>query len=312
MTGLRYNARMGRESVIGSSLPNRINMQRKINPSIKPVLRRIYDGCILVSAKIFEVKLYIKSKHCGLFGDLAQTLNAIRFAEINDLDFEIDWDKNSLYFDSAIGKNVWYYFFKCHPKSFRHSRKIKIGIPYYPTAYGFPVYTGLSERQSIGTAIQRYCTPRPEITKIIEDYVKDNFSENANLGVHYRCTDVAAGFENRAVAKLDSLQFKIKDWIKNNPNGRIFLASDDARAVEFLKERYCTHLHSRECIRSKDGNSIHGHYDGGILASGYDKGVDVIVDANLLSRCDQLLHQGSRVAWFARAKSNVECLKINE
>lgn len=274
----------------------------KYRQFIKPYFRKYYDSGFVLLSKFFDVKISIKSKHCGFFGDLAMTLNAICFAEITGLRFDVDWDKRSLYFDAAAGQNVWHYFFT-PPLQSRKSRKISLSLPYFPDAFGFPVYDNLSERKSIGIAIERYCTPKPEISEIIENYVRENFSSIANLGVHYRGTDAAAGFENRKCAKLECLETRIADWLKQNQDGRIFLASDDASGVELLKSKFGPSLHSRDCIRSDNGKSIHGHYDDGFTGTGYEKGLDVLVDASLLSRCDLMLNQGSRVAWFAKSKN---------
>ena len=83
-----------------------------LNRKLKKIIRYLYDYFFILLSKLpFQVTLIIKSKKCGFFGDLAQTLNAIRFCEMNALNCKVHWDENSLSFDVNFGRNVWGYYF---------------------------------------------------------------------------------------------------------------------------------------------------------------------------------------------------------
>ena len=271
--------------------------------SYRYLIRKVYDKCFELAGFLpVGVCIVIKSKKCGFFGDLTQTLNAIRFAEQAGIDCQVCWDKRSLYFDERQGSNVWDYYFKNSRFTFSRKRyRLNFRIAYYPSAFEFPCYPGLSVRDSTSFAISRFCILRQYIIDDIESYIQENFTPTV-LGVHYRGTDVIAGKEGRSAPSDDQLVRLIKEKLSTNQFGSIFLASDDSNAVETLSEAVGSFVHFKDCLRSIDGNSIHGHYDKGLQGSGYQKGYEVLVDACILSRCDVLLHGGSGVVWFASSK----------
>lgn len=267
---------------------------------LRPVYESLFRGLARLPG---NPVLRIQSKRCGLFGDIAITLNAIRFAERSGLDCQVDWGKRSLYFDPDVGDKVWEYLFERSQFSFAGDHGgPSYGLPYYESAFKFPPYEGMSERDSLARAIREWCRPKPGVQELVDAHLSAHFA-TANLGVHYRGTDAVAGFEDRSIATLDKIEHKIVEWLDSNPGGKVFLASDDAIAVAQLAARFPDRLHHRECLRSSDGNSLHGHYDAGQRSSGFTKATEVLVDALLLSNCDLLLHCESRVAWFARAKN---------
>ena len=274
--------------------------------SYKYLIRKVYDKCFeLVGSLPVGICIVIKSKKCGFFGDLAQTLNGIRFAEQAGIDCQVYWDKRSLYFDERQGCNVWDYYFNNSRFTFSRKRRYRLNfsIAYYPSAFGFPCYPGLSVKDSTCFAISRFCILRQDIFDDIETYVQQNFTPTV-LGVHYRGTDAIAGYEGRSTPTVDKLVLLITEMLSSKQFGSIFLASDDSNAVEILTETFGSIIHFKNCLRSIDGRSIHGHYDKGIDGSGYQKGYEVLVDACILSRCDVLLHAGSRVVWFASSKES--------
>ncbi|HUS24835.1 MAG TPA: hypothetical protein VM369_07790 [Candidatus Binatia bacterium] len=279
-------------------------MIERSSPGSSRTLRAVLDGLYGgLAALPGNPVLSIKSKRCGLLGDVAMTLNGIRFAEQAQRDCRVDWDSRSLYFDGAAGPNPWEYFFRKSRFFFSKSTKRSaFSIPYYPSAFGFMPYDGMTHRQSLAHAIARYCQPRTELNDVVEQYIRDKFRPST-LGVHYRGTDVVTGIEQRLVASLDGLETAITQWLAQHPGGSVFLASDDAAAVERLERRFPEALHYRKCLRSTDGTSLHGHYDKGVPGRGYQKGVEVLIDALLLSRCSLLYHRGSRVSWFAKARN---------
>ena len=268
------------------------------------LFRKVYDKCFELAGFLpVGVCIVIKSKKCGFFGDLSQALNAIRFAEQAGIDCQVCWDKRSLYFDEKQGNNVWDYYFNNSRFTFSRKRNFRLNfrIAYYPSAFGFPGYSGLSVKDSTSYAISKFCILKQNIIDHIESYIRANFTPTV-LGVHYRGTDAKAGYESRSAPTVDQMVLLIKKKLSNNQFGSIFLASDDSNAVEILSKTFGSILHFKNCLRSADGSSIHGHYDNGLKGSGYQKGFEVLVDACILSHCDFLLHAGSQVVWFASSK----------
>jgi len=280
--------------------------------SILKPFRGIYHGVFRALSKSpVDITMSIRSRSCGFFGDTATTLNGIRFAEMNGIDCAVEWGQRSLYLDPASGPNVWKYAFAESKFAFRGSAKERsIHLPYYPTPDPFPSYQDLSERESLALAISKFCKPTTEITQIVEAYISTNFAPTT-LGVHYRGTDAAAGFENRNTTSVQQLEIVISDWLKKNPEGNVFLATDETSAIDKLSERFPGVIHYRECIRSIDGKSVHGHYDDGNSGNGRQKCIEVLVDAILMSKCNLLCARGSRVVWFATSMNpKLELIEI--
>jgi hypothetical protein len=99
---------------------------------------------------------------------------------------------------------------------------------------------------------------------------------------------------------LEIYKFHVDEWFKCNPDGTVFLATDDERIVEAFDRRYGNrHLLVRPSLRSKDGTSLHGHYDAGVPGSPIQKGADVLKDALILARCNHLIRSHSRVTCYS-------------
>ncbi|UAB78976.1 hypothetical protein INR77_04565 [Erythrobacter sp. SCSIO 43205] len=132
----------------------------------------------------------------------------------------------------------------------------------------------------------------------VDEIVESKFRKGKVLGVHVRLTDAAAGQENRKSVGLRDVFEAVGRWLKTNADGQIFLATDDQRAIALFQEHYSDRVIFQDCLRSTDGTSIHGHYDTGVEGSPYLKGLEVMIDALLLARCDHLIRTHSRVTCF--------------
>lgn len=243
--------------------------------------------------------LRVQSGRCGFFGDLFTALNGIRFAQLNHLRVQLDWNQSSLYYEAERGCNVWSYYFKECSFDFSSRPPSRLSLPYRPGAADFVPYAGMSIRSSVGVAIEQFCKPRANVLRVVDDFTNRHFSGRPVLGVHVRQTDAASGFENRISVSADAFLEAAASWISVNPSGLVFLATDDERVVDNFKRRLGNIILYRDCIRSVDERSLHGHYDAAVAGSPYEKGLDVIVDALLLSRCNYLIRSHSRVTCYS-------------
>ncbi|MER9651409.1 hypothetical protein [Mesorhizobium sp. M0199] len=259
----------------------------------------LQDFALSVCAAVFPVRLRIASSGCGFFGDLFMTLNGLRFAELCRAGASVEWGSTSLYFDADAGQNVYRYFFE--QAEFRveetGSRPL-MNLKYRPTADTFRRYERKSVRVSLSQAIAKYCVVRGEIAEEVEEFVRSNFKGKV-LGVHVRMTDAATGAESRKVAALDLYKYHIDKWVRDNPEGAVFLATDEERIVSEFGRHYGRRLVVRQSLRSTDGTSLHGHYDPGVIGSPFQKGKDVLIEALLLARYDYLIRCHSRVTCYS-------------
>ena len=260
--------------------------------------RKVYDLSVSSAIKCSLIsRLNVEPSPAGFFGSVFVTLNGIRFAEKNMLSAKVHWGKSSKYFEEAKGENAWSYFFERSVFNFASDQhSLGLALPYRPRADEFLAYEGLSVKQSVSCALHSWCKPRDETNLAVTSFTKKHFI-GKKLGIHVRRTDV--GNEGRKTIEVDSLLDAADLWLKENSNGTIFLATDDANIVRCFEARYPGLVCYQECLRSTDGASIHGHYDSGLEGSPFDKGREVLIDALLLAQCDHLIRTNSAVTAFS-------------
>jgi hypothetical protein len=228
------------------------------------------------------------------------TINGIRFAERNGLSAYVDWNARCLYYDRTVGANAWDYYFRDNTFDFSgQALRVKLATPYRPGAEEFAAYSGLSVTTSVHHALDRFCTPHPLILDQVDKFIAAHFSPKHTLGVHVRLTDAAKGFEGRKAVESTQFRNAVEAWLRQRSNhARVFLATDDELLVKHFHHWFGDYVIFQSCLRSRDGTSIHGHYDGGVEGSGYRKGFEAMIDALLLSRCDHLICSASRLTWY--------------
>ncbi|RWP97576.1 hypothetical protein [Mesorhizobium sp.] len=256
-------------------------------------------GLVALGRLPFAPRVAIQSGGCGFFGDLFIALNGLRFAELHNLVAEVVWGPKSLYFDASAGPNAWTYYFRESRFSFGRPGRTYWSLPFRAGAQEFHRYNGLSTRASVHRAIERFCVLRPELAAEVDTFVNAEFVPGRTLGVHVRLTDAAAGRENRRVLSLDHFIDATRDCLHSGEAERIFLASDEQRTIDRYIAEFGDRVVFSPALRSVDGTSIHGHYDGGVAGSSFGKGRDVLVDALLLAQCNHLIRSHSRVTCFS-------------
>jgi hypothetical protein len=224
-------------------------------------------------------------------------LNGLIFCADHNLNALPCWGKRSLYYEPRHGSNAWNAYFDSRREG---DGSIGFTLPYWPSVTAeYYNDRGVSPRQFVGQCIQSFAPPNQEILSKVDDYVTSNFKGDYIVGVHIRGTDAASGFESRTSAKIEQYIYEVEKQLSAHPNARIFLATDDQRIVQTFSKHFGEILILRECIRSSNGDSIHGHYDSGIEGSPYGKGLEVLLDALILARCDFLIRGHSRVTCFS-------------
>jgi len=241
---------------------------------------------------------------CGFFGNMFMTLNGIRVCEAAGVQPEPWWRETSLFYEPGNGDNAWDYYFKpvavvpeVMPERTLRARE---AISFKPNAGAiYPVYPGLDVRASYARCIERNVALQDELRADMDRTVERLFGDAHILGVHVRLTDVMRGFEDRKAASMQQYFEAIDAYTVTQPDCRIFVATDSVQALDALRMRYADRILALDCIRSVDDTSIHGHYDSGVSGSQYQKGLDVIRDAYLLSRVHSLVRVHSSVTAFS-------------
>ncbi|MGF1484090.1 MAG: hypothetical protein ACFBZ8_06980 [Opitutales bacterium] len=216
------------------------------------------------------------------------------------------WREGCLYGDLSKYANSWEaYFEPVIDAAVYESIKQNAfkGVPTLrPTFFGWQNDPGQDQRQTFARLTEQYIRPIASVRQAVDSFIAEHLAAQPFLGVHVRLTDAARGEEDKKVKRAEDYFALADRWAQDN-TGPIFLATDSLEAVTLFKQRYGSRVVQREAIRSSDGQSIHGHYDGGTEGDPITKGLDVLIDALILSRADHLVRGLSAVTVFALCRN---------
>ena len=228
--------------------------------------------------------------------------------------------KNS-YFEAKYGRNMFEYFFylkqKNSPWDRLSSRRINkpakfwknihnsVGIQCYPHGkyeylreyYDQPRSPEAQQwyshnRQLAHQVIHEHIGIKQEVLDRVEHKWNHCFQpDDYVIGVHARGTDKRNGTGGRIV--LPEEYFPYIDKLVAEHDAKIFFATDDPSFCEQVQQRYGERLFVNPALRHEE--AIHNVDHG----SPYQKGLEVLVDCLMLSRCDFLLKCSSAVSEFA-------------
>lgn len=254
-----------------------------------------FRGVALVAARW---PVAVASRPCGFFGNFFITLYGVQFLDSLGLQPIPWWDKSCLYYDETTAPNVWDMFFCGTAAHHTAPRADSPYLKYYAGPYGISATKHQSPRFAAHALMQRFASPRPAFQAECDEFITDTFEGRPAIGVHVRGTD-ARGTEGRVSIEIDTVHEEILRSLAIYPDAVIFLATDEQKVIESFRGKYKEKLRFRDCLRSTDDRSIHGHYDAGLAASGFRKAREVLLDALILSRCTYLIRTHSAVTTFS-------------
>ena len=128
------------------------------------------------------------------------------------------------------------------------------------------------------------------------------------IGVHARGTDAISEQELRPHRRGSLVLARYVDelhrLLEEMPTARIFVASDDERSIQHLRQAFLDRVIAWASVRHHGGAGA-GHGPTGWLMPAYiagnrdlaaRNGEDAVIEYLLLSRCDYLVHNGSSLA----------------
>lgn len=206
---------------------------------------------------------------------------------------EVDFQKSGFYYDPQKGLNWWNYYFE----------PICLGDKNVQKLYCSSIWNGPLALRTLNKIpfsrcnelLNRYVQVRPEIQNLVSDFVKENFEFSYVIGVHYRGTDKWSESPTVAYEKMlpPILELINSPEIKNR-NYKIFVATDEAPFLDFLKAYFPSIIVQSNAHRSSDSRAV--HTSGGDT---YQKGKEAIIDCLLLSKCDYLIRTSSSLSLCA-------------
>ena len=230
----------------------------------------------------------IKGSDKGFFAISNDTARHISQCVANNEEWFVNWGKETPYFDASVGENVWEYFFQ-QTHSFKTIGKV-VGD------YSDLVKMKPTFRETMNFLYTNYFILNSKLRNLLDPHFSF-FKEKNILGVHIRRTDkflIGMYGTTQKTSPVDLKLFKKEiDSIQSNYE-YIFLATDCNLAKEYIKEQYGSKvIFNRDAFRSSTTESIHHFYKN---ISGYRKGLDILTDVFLLSKCKHLIRSSSNAS----------------
>jgi hypothetical protein len=249
-----------------------------------------------------------RDRQVGFFANFLDVIRRISQCEESNKNWHIYWGNESLYFDQNYGNNVWDYFFENTKLNDKSNIKEIYDVP------DLIFKENLNFRESINYYINKYIKIKDSILNEIQN-INSLVEQNDTLGIHIRRTDKNLYFQHgepfNAIPMNNDVYIKYTyDLLEKENYNKIFLATDDEDTYKIFKKEFSNKLILKDSFRSSDSISIHqNHFN----ISGYKKGLDVLTDCVLLSKCKFLLRSTSNVGSTAQFFNlNLKHINVNE
>lgn len=256
----------------------------------------------------------------GMFSNVNSVVESAYRAEQNGYAFYIDWPDSS-YSKADHGNNAWEVFFE---QSFDIPKDIDIkALPHLPVgpAVNCTVDNIITphvihgnwrtllppkDRARAGKVINKYIKP----TNLITDEIK-KFEESCGykpyVGLHIRGPErnsevmtLRAGFWLKNGVPLRLYIRNLKNVLKETGIHHVLVCSDSSAIIREVQKQFGDRVLTYDSSRSEAGG-VHRSKD-----AQYDQvklGVDVVVEAYLLSKSKVLVHGNSNIVNFALCKN---------
>lgn len=203
----------------------------------------------------------------------------------------VDFEKEGLYYDPSVGSNWWEYYFE--PIRLGVSEPVQKVPQYKKTIFALRGEFEIP-LQRAHELIQKYIRIKPEVQKKIDALYAEEFEGRTVIGVHYRGTDKKS---EAPKVSFEEVYWKVDELVRDLPNVRIFVATDDAKFFAFMKEKYPEDVvFGLDALRSENGKPIHFSEK----KQNYRKGLEAVLDALLLSKCQHLVKTASNLSHCSR------------
>ncbi len=294
--------------------------------------------------------LKLQSYNIGFFGCVLFALNQLSYCERRNYFPVVYFGKKSGpgrndFYDPRFGRNMWdYYFepvagltyddvdamlkdpnsavkrdmlFELSPEELRH---LHFDDPesVFPYPYGYyfdkteydPAWYR-TQRAKANQLVTKYIKLKKHLRDEIEIFHDRHMKGAYVVGVHLRGTDKLTNVANPKAMKIIGPEdyFKRLDpMLKSHSGAKVFVATDQEQFLDEFKMRYGAKVVHCNSVRSKTNRNV---FQKGSL-NGYRLGKDVLLEAQLLSRCQYFMKctstVGEAVLWF---NPNLEHIDLN-
>jgi len=163
-------------------------------------------------------------------------------------------------------------------------------------------------RRKAKAVLDTFVRPRSYLAQKVEDYYTRQMAGHYVIGVHARGTDATSTQEIRPFRQgslvISRYHAEIERIVQVEEDARVFVASDDQSSVDVLAAAFPGRVIAYDSVRHHGGEAA-GRGPTGWIMPAYiagdrdvaaKNGEDAIIECLLLSRCHQLVHNGSSLA----------------
>lgn len=239
--------------------------------------------------------LILYDRQAGFFSIYFQAMSAFLLAFINNQRVFFLFNRG-LYFSKQREEVSWWgYFFDSDGYDLSSSQNIS--NKKYVIQKGFEQcdlsFFGETLPRKLGFLLSQHFELNKPIKLKIDNFVNEHFKDVFVIGLHYRGTDKVLGKNKESVRIdyefIDSILEKI---IQYNFPFKLFIATDEKGIVDFIKLKTNLIVCYSEVSRSIDGIPLHSNTN----RVPDDVGLEALIDAVLLSKCDFLLRTDSNLS----------------
>jgi len=236
-----------------------------------------------------------KGHESGFFSCFQVTLGLLHAYEMGRYSgVEVDFGVKGLYYDKDRGNNWWTYFFSPVCIGWKQTQ-FPIYVLKPATIREFGYASSILPQTRCKELIDKYIKINPEVLELVQNRISTQLQNGPYIGVQYRGTDKLRRESSyispkQACDKVEELLIDEK-WAYLP----IFVATDVESFFQLMKNKFGDRVVSFQTFRSTDNKPIHVRKD----ISGYQKGLEALVDCLVLSKSCFLIRTSSNLSYSA-------------
>jgi hypothetical protein len=237
----------------------------------------------------YEKRVILPSRNCGLFSIFFDVLSLLECYEKGIYTgIVVNFGTKGLYYEKKYGPNWWtYYFEPIQIGNINNARILLLNDPNCPvSSWNFEM---CAKKELAYDLIKKYVKLKPKIEEKINRFIKENFTSYM-IGIHYRGTDKISEAPRVSYEEVVQSVYDLVSMLDVS-DYKIFVATDEAGLITYLKSYFPNQLCFSDAIRSTNNTPVHEP-----KTHPYQAGKDAVVDCILLSKTDYLIRTSSNLS----------------
>ncbi|MEM7464122.1 MAG: hypothetical protein AAF362_15735 [Pseudomonadota bacterium] len=259
-----------------------------------------------------------------MFSNVNEVVEQVRLATENGYEFYIDWHR-SCYKAQDRHEDPWNYYFEqpfgVLPVAGKKYKRLQTGRPVACTKDNIitprlrdgdcnPLLLP-KDRLAASKLIERYILLNDSTKQVLEKFISESFYPEM-IGAHIR----GRGRRDDGSAQLRGLEdidepvnlepyfTAIDTYLAELPEAGILICSDSEEIISQVTKRYGERLVTYDATRSEFGEMHANHPENaGLKFDPHNLGLDILVEAHALARCDAFVHGNSNIANFVLCRA---------